>query len=158
MADDALIYLKPNTDQGTPGLHEEMIYFEKEIRNSYAETDSRTQEDYPIVEEADLVTFGQLVTHGSSEINLEGSAMSEHERKEEDEEGRSDINFEESSIAKTLENFSRFQEVGAMGDRVLILPENGNLQKSKPGHPITFLNISLSTGVILFHNVYDFFA
>ena len=57
------------------------------------------------------------------------------------------INFEEKLIVKTLEKISRFQEVGAMGDAVLILSETDNLQKSRFGPPINFAQTTESTRV-----------
>ena len=70
MADDALIYPKPKTVQGTPGLHEEMIYSKKEIKNSYHNTTDLTIEDYAIFDEDVDVLFGQLVCHVRKKVRM----------------------------------------------------------------------------------------
>ena len=130
----------PKPEKGTIGLHEEKRISEKGISVSNAD-------------QGDLITkinFSQncqLAVMGSTKTGPEGSAMSEDQLKKEDEGGKSNINFEEKLIVKTLEKNSRFQEEGPMGD------DEGSLsEKVYPDNVSNFLLIlfALDAEYVLF--------
>ena len=75
--------------------------------------------------------------------------MKKDDRRNEDKEGKRDLNFEEKYIIKMLENFSRFQEVGPMGDEEIYLSVTDYFQKKEIIFPISSTILSVASDVIL---------